>query len=60
MILTGTPSGVGFARTPAVYLRDADIVEVEIEELGCLRNVVSTAPAFPASAEHGVPATQLV
>jgi 2-keto-4-pentenoate hydratase/2-oxohepta-3-ene-1,7-dioic acid hydratase in catechol pathway len=49
VILTGTPSGVGFARTPAVYLRDADVVEVEIEELGCLRNVVSTAPAFPPS-----------
>lgn len=46
VILTGTPSGVGFARVPAVYLRDADVIEVEIEGLGCLRNVVSTAPAF--------------
>jgi 2-keto-4-pentenoate hydratase/2-oxohepta-3-ene-1,7-dioic acid hydratase in catechol pathway len=55
VILTGTPAGVGFARVPAVFLRDSDVVEVEIEQLGCLRNVVSTAPAF---AQNGlVPAT---
>jgi 2-keto-4-pentenoate hydratase/2-oxohepta-3-ene-1,7-dioic acid hydratase in catechol pathway len=60
VILTGTPSGVGFARTPAVYLRDADVVEVEIEELGCLRNVVSTAPAFAAADDADEPASELV
>jgi 2-keto-4-pentenoate hydratase/2-oxohepta-3-ene-1,7-dioic acid hydratase in catechol pathway len=60
VILTGTPSGVGFARTPAVYLRDADVVEVEIEELGTLRNVVSTAPAFPPAHTLEDAASQLV
>lgn len=46
VILTGTPAGVGFARDPAVYLQDSDVVEVEIENLGRLRNVVSTAPVL--------------
>ena len=60
VILTGTPSGVGFARTPAVYLRDSDVVEVEIEGLGCLRNIVSTAPAFPSGEPLEEPASELV
>jgi 2-keto-4-pentenoate hydratase/2-oxohepta-3-ene-1,7-dioic acid hydratase in catechol pathway len=38
LIFTGTPSGVGFARKPAVFLQDGDICEVEIENLGILRN----------------------
>ncbi|MBL8758741.1 MAG: fumarylacetoacetate hydrolase family protein, partial [Phycisphaerae bacterium] len=33
-ILTGTPSGVGTARTPPVYLKAGDVVEVEIEGVG--------------------------
>lgn len=40
VILTGTPSGVGTARTPPVYLKPGDVVEVEIERLGTLRNSV--------------------
>jgi 2-keto-4-pentenoate hydratase/2-oxohepta-3-ene-1,7-dioic acid hydratase in catechol pathway len=44
-ILTGTPSGVGMARKPPVFLRDGDVVEVEIEHLGVLRNVVVNEPA---------------
>ena len=40
VILTGTPPGVGFARTPPVYLAHGDICEVEIEGLGVLRNPV--------------------
>jgi 2-keto-4-pentenoate hydratase/2-oxohepta-3-ene-1,7-dioic acid hydratase in catechol pathway len=39
-ILTGTPSGVGFARTPPVYLRPGDVSEIEIERIGVLRNTV--------------------
>ncbi|MCE5324334.1 fumarylacetoacetate hydrolase family protein [bacterium] len=39
-ILTGTPSGVGFARTPPVYMRPGDVSEIEIEEIGVLRNTV--------------------
>jgi 2-keto-4-pentenoate hydratase/2-oxohepta-3-ene-1,7-dioic acid hydratase in catechol pathway len=41
IIATGTPSGVGFARTPPEYLRDGDVMEVEIEKIGILRNTVS-------------------
>ena len=44
ILLTGTPSGVGFARDPAVYLRDEDRIEIEIEGLGTLQNCVSTSP----------------
>ncbi|MCW5776218.1 MAG: fumarylacetoacetate hydrolase family protein [Phycisphaeraceae bacterium] len=40
LILTGTPSGVGMARTPPVWLRGGDSVEVEIESIGVLRNAV--------------------
>lgn len=41
LIATGTPAGVGFARRPPVYLKDGDVVEVEIESIGTLRNPVS-------------------
>lgn len=40
LIATGTPSGVGMARTPPVYLKAGDTVEVEIEQIGTLRNSV--------------------
>ncbi len=40
VVLTGTPAGVGAARTPPRYLRDGDVVEVEVERVGCLRNPV--------------------
>ena len=40
IIATGTPSGVGFMRTPALFLHDGDVVEVEIEGIGRIRNPV--------------------
>jgi len=40
LILTGTPSGVGHIRTPPVSMQAGDIVEVEIDGLGVLRNPV--------------------
>jgi 2-keto-4-pentenoate hydratase/2-oxohepta-3-ene-1,7-dioic acid hydratase in catechol pathway len=40
VILTGTPSGVGMARTPPVWLKHNDIVEITIEKLGAIRNRV--------------------
>jgi 2-keto-4-pentenoate hydratase/2-oxohepta-3-ene-1,7-dioic acid hydratase in catechol pathway len=40
IISTGTPAGVGFARQPPVYLKPGDIVEVEIDRIGSIRNVV--------------------
>ncbi len=39
-IMTGTPGGVGMARKPPIWLRDGDVVEVEIGGLGILRNRV--------------------
>lgn len=40
LILTGTPAGVGFARTPTRYLRNGDSVTIAIEGLGELTNPV--------------------
>jgi 2-keto-4-pentenoate hydratase/2-oxohepta-3-ene-1,7-dioic acid hydratase in catechol pathway len=40
VILTGTPEGVGMGRTPPIYLKPGDVVEVEIEGIGVLRNPV--------------------
>ena len=40
LLYTGTPPGVGFARKPPVLLKDGDVCEVEIENLGVLRNPV--------------------
>jgi 2-keto-4-pentenoate hydratase/2-oxohepta-3-ene-1,7-dioic acid hydratase in catechol pathway len=40
IIATGTPGGVGAARKPPVWLRDGDVVEVEISGLGVLSNPV--------------------
>jgi 2-keto-4-pentenoate hydratase/2-oxohepta-3-ene-1,7-dioic acid hydratase in catechol pathway len=43
IIATGTPSGVGFMRTPPLFLKDGDVVEIEIEGIGQLRNPVMHA-----------------
>ena len=43
LILTGTPSGVGWARDPKVALQPGDVVEVEVEGVGVLRNPVVAA-----------------
>jgi len=40
IIATGTPSGVGFARSPAEFLKAGDTVQCEIERIGTLRNSV--------------------
>ena len=40
IILSGTPSGVGFVRQPPVYLKPGDVVAVEIEGIGTLTNPV--------------------
>jgi 2-keto-4-pentenoate hydratase/2-oxohepta-3-ene-1,7-dioic acid hydratase in catechol pathway len=40
LIYTGTPPGVGVARTPPVFLKPGDVAEVTIEGLGTLRNPV--------------------
>ena len=38
LIATGTPDGVGFARTPPEYLKPGDLLETEVEGIGVLRN----------------------
>ncbi|WIY59551.1 fumarylacetoacetate hydrolase family protein [Bacillus arachidis] len=42
VILTGTPGGVGVARNPQVFLKDGDIVRIEIDQIGVLENKVTT------------------
>ena len=43
IIATGTPSGVGFARTPPEFLKPGDVVECEVERIGLIRNTVAAA-----------------
>lgn len=40
VITTGTPSGVGFARQPPLWLQPGDVLEVKIDRIGVLRNRV--------------------
>jgi 2-keto-4-pentenoate hydratase/2-oxohepta-3-ene-1,7-dioic acid hydratase in catechol pathway len=40
VVATGTPSGVGFARTPPEFLHPGDVMETEVEGIGALRNRV--------------------
>jgi 2-keto-4-pentenoate hydratase/2-oxohepta-3-ene-1,7-dioic acid hydratase in catechol pathway len=41
LIVTGTPSGVGMARSPQLFMKHGDVCEVEIEGIGTLRNTVA-------------------
>ncbi len=45
VLVTGTPGGVGARRTPPLFLKDGDVVEVEIAEIGVLRNPVKAEAA---------------
>jgi len=40
VIVTGTPAGVGFSRKPPRFMKPGDVVEVEIEAIGVLRNPI--------------------
>lgn len=42
VIITGTPEGVGMGRTPPEWMRVGDVIEVEIERIGTLRNVIQS------------------
>ncbi len=48
VILTGTPSGVGFARTPPVWMKAGDTVVIELEGIGRLENLVQSELADAA------------
>jgi 2-keto-4-pentenoate hydratase/2-oxohepta-3-ene-1,7-dioic acid hydratase in catechol pathway len=41
IIATGTPSGVGYARTPPEYLMPGDVVECEVEHIGKITNNIT-------------------
>ncbi|HEY0808119.1 MAG TPA: fumarylacetoacetate hydrolase family protein [Pseudonocardiaceae bacterium] len=47
VIATGTPGGVGFARTPPVWLTPGDVIEVSIEGIGAIRNTVVAERGAP-------------
>jgi acylpyruvate hydrolase len=40
ILVSGTPAGVGVARTPPLFMKEDDVCEVEIEKIGLLRNEV--------------------
>ncbi len=40
VVITGTPAGVGYARTPPVFMKPGDICEIEIESIGILQNTI--------------------
>ncbi len=44
VIATGTPSGVGYRRTPPLFMKPGDVVEVEIDGVGVLTNPIAEAP----------------
>jgi 2-keto-4-pentenoate hydratase/2-oxohepta-3-ene-1,7-dioic acid hydratase in catechol pathway len=41
VIATGTPSGVGYARNPPVFMQQGDRIEIEIEGIGIAANTVA-------------------
>ena len=48
VIVTGTPGGVGFKRVPPLFLKPGDVVEVEVERVGTLRNGVAREATNPS------------
>lgn len=44
LLVMGTPAGVGYARTPPVFMADGDVVEIEIEGIGTLTNPIRDEP----------------
>ena len=48
VIATGTPAGVGYARTPPVFMQEGDRIEVEIESVGNASNLIARRGAISA------------
>lgn len=40
IIVSGTPAGVGYARTPPVFMKPGDVIEVEVDGIGILSNTI--------------------
>jgi len=51
LVVTGTPSGVGHARKPPLWMRAGDVCEIEIEGVGVLRNPIADEIEARAAAE---------
>jgi 2-keto-4-pentenoate hydratase/2-oxohepta-3-ene-1,7-dioic acid hydratase in catechol pathway len=51
LVVTGTPSGVGHARKPPLWMRAGDICEIEIEGVGVLRNPIADEIEARAAAQ---------
>ena len=51
IIITGTPSGVGLARTPPVWMKAGDMCEIEIEHVGLLCNPIVNESLAPGPAK---------
>ncbi len=56
VIVTGTPSGVGLARKPPLWMKAGDVCEVEMDGLGILRNPVADQDAVETRAPQHVAA----
>jgi acylpyruvate hydrolase len=58
VILTGTPSGVGYRRDPQLFLKDGDTITVAVEGVGSITNTVRGEPlekkAFPDTPPQAV------
>lgn len=54
ILLTGTPEGVGFARKPPEFLKPGDMMEMEIEGIGVLRNRVAMRESAEEENDFGV------
>jgi 2,4-didehydro-3-deoxy-L-rhamnonate hydrolase len=48
IIFTGTPSGVGGARKPPVFLRDGDVLETSVEGIGTIRSTCRSGKPYPS------------
>jgi len=48
VIATGTPGGVGFARTPPVWMHPGDVIEVTVEGVGTIRNRIVAEEGAPS------------
>jgi 2-keto-4-pentenoate hydratase/2-oxohepta-3-ene-1,7-dioic acid hydratase in catechol pathway len=48
VIVSGTPGGVGNKRTPQVFMKPGDVVEIEVDAIGILRNTIKDDQATTA------------
>jgi acylpyruvate hydrolase len=53
ILVTGTPAGVGHSRNPKLYMKPGDVVEVEIDGIGILKNFIADEPASSQARSHG-------